>query len=91
MRTAYDSPAAHLLLRDAFSDDELRRVRLVPEGTRLDQGAVYVDLRDPTRAEVKARGDMSVGSGELVVPKAEIGYELWNRLTRPPGPGQTGG
>jgi predicted kinase len=90
-RTAADEPAAYVLLRDGFADDELKRIRILPEGARLEPGAVYLDLRDPTRQEILGRADLTVGSGELVVPKAEVGPDLWNRLTRPPGPGQTGG
>ncbi|MBX9583029.1 MAG: hypothetical protein K2X87_22210 [Gemmataceae bacterium] len=89
-RTAFDDTAARVLLRDGCSDAELGRIPLLPAGTRLEPGAVYVDLRDPTRQEIRGRGD-AVGSGELVVPKAAVGVELWARLTRPPGPGQTGG
>lgn len=89
--TAYDEKDAHRLLRDTFDDDELRQIPVLPAGTRLKQDAVYVDLRDPSREEVHARGDMSAGEGQMLVPKAEVGYELYNRLRTNVTPGQTGG
>jgi hypothetical protein len=91
LRTAYDVKEAHAVLRDAFTDDELKQLPVLAAGTRLEEGAVYVDLRDPARAEVTGRGDMAVGEGQLVVPKAEVGYQLWNRLTNKPEERRAGG
>lgn len=63
-----------------FTDDELKRIPVVPQGTRLAQGAVYVDLLDPQLREFKATGDMSAGPNRWYVPKREVDYQLWNRL-----------
>ena len=53
---------------------------IVPEGTRLEQGAVYFDLRHPDQGEFKALGDMSAGPDNYYVPKKETDYVLWNRI-----------
>ena len=63
-----------------FSDDELKRIPLLPQGTRLEQGATYVDLNDPQLREIKALGSMKAGQYNWYVPKSEVDYQLWNRL-----------
>jgi len=77
--TAYDIEEAPQLLRD-YSDDELRRIPILPEGTRLEEGAVYLDLRDPARCPFTATDGMTAGAHHYYVPKARIEYPLWNRL-----------
>ena len=77
--TAFDSKAAHARL-DGFTDDELKQITLVPEGTHLEQGATYLDLRELERGEFRARGDMEASRHNWYVPKTEVDYELWNRL-----------
>lgn len=77
--TAYDIKAVHDLL-DNLTDDNLKSIPIVPTGTRLAQGAVYIDLHDPNRQEFKARGDMEAGSDNWYVPKSEVDYQLWNEL-----------
>ncbi len=61
-------------------DDELKQVPLVPDGTRLQQGATYVDLSEESPREFTARGDMEAGPGHAYVPKDQVPYEIWNRL-----------
>src|SRR5688500_5024075 len=63
-----------------FRRDELHKIPIVPEGARLEQGATYVDLNNPRRIPFTATGEMSAQPGCWYVPKAEIAYELWNRL-----------
>ena len=58
-RTAYDEKEAHRQLVD-WTDDDLKQVPLLPACARLEQGATYVDLRDPARREFTATGDMRV-------------------------------
>jgi hypothetical protein len=77
--TAYDVKEVHRLLQ-GFSDDELKRIPVLPEGSRLEQGATYVDLADPARREFTATGDIHVRPGAYYVPKHEVDYVLWNRL-----------
>jgi hypothetical protein len=88
-RTAYEHKEAHRRL-EALSDDELRTIPIVPPGERLQQGAVYIDLRSHDCREFKARGDMEAGEGNLYVPKSEVDYQLWNRLIGVDTPERTG-
>lgn len=78
-RTAYDLKDAHRML-EGMTDDGLKQIPILWEGTRLEQGATYIDLRDPQRVEFKAMGDMVADSDHWYVPKAAVDYELWNRL-----------
>lgn len=77
--TAYDIPELHRSL-DGFTDDELKRVPVLPVGTRLEQGAVYIDLQKPDRAEFKALGNMEAAQGNWFVPKSAVDYVVWNKL-----------
>ena len=52
----------------------------MPRGSRLEQGATYVDLQDPQLREIKAMGNMEAGPNNWYVPKSEVDYQLWNRL-----------
>ncbi len=63
-----------------LTDDELKRISVVQEGDRLEQGAVYFDLNDPARGEFKARGDMVAEDGSRLVPKSLVDYQLWNAI-----------
>ena len=57
-----------------------RWCRCCPRGRRLEQGATYVDLREPARREFTATGEMQVPSDGLYVPKSEVDDHTWNRL-----------
>ena len=78
--TAYDVKRAHDLVR-WLTDDELKNIPILPVGTRLEQGATYIDLSHHERGEFTGLGDMEAGRGDLYVPKSEVDFELWNRLT----------
>jgi hypothetical protein len=77
--TAFDVKGAHDALQ-GLSDDELKQISILPPGSRLEQGAVYIDLRDPGRQEFSARGDMTAGRENWFVPKSDTPYWIWNRL-----------
>ena len=77
--TAYDLKEIHRQFH-GFSDDELKRVAIVPRDSRLKQGATYVDLQDPSLREFTATGDMKAGQYNWYVAKSETDYQLWNRL-----------
>lgn len=79
--TAYDVKEVHRTLSDAFQDDELRQIPVVPPGSRLQQGATYVDLRDAEQREFTATGQMTADAEHWYVPKDQVPYSLWNRLT----------
>ena len=83
---AYDIKEFH----DAFptlSSDELKSIPVLPVGSRLEQGATYLDLRDPERTEVHGRSEMVAGEGNWYVPKKDVDYELYNRLRGVQHPG----
>jgi hypothetical protein len=91
--TAFDLKDVHDMLNE-FRDDELKGIPVLPLGSRLEQGATYIDLRDPLRREFTARGDMEAGQDNRYVPKSEVDYQLWNRLVQMQEPsrrGQSGG
>lgn len=79
-RTAYDVKSVHRRLSNLV-DDDLKQIPIVPEGTRLAQGATYVDLNDLDNGELTARGDMVAGPGMLYVAKDSVDYVMWNVLT----------
>ena len=49
-------------------------------GTRLQQGATYVDLMHNPPEEFTARGDDEALPGHAFAPKDRVPYEVWNRL-----------
>lgn len=77
-RTAMDIDKLQHL--EDFSDDELKQIPILKPGTRLQQGATYINLNDPDREEFTGVGDMTVDSNSLIVPKDQVGYLIWNRL-----------
>jgi hypothetical protein len=64
----------------AFQNDELAQIPILTEGSELKQGAVYLDLRDPTPVPITANADMTAGPANYYTPKSEVPYEIWNRL-----------
>ncbi len=81
MPTAHELKDVHRMLRD-FTDDELKQIHILPPGTRLEQGATYVDLADESRQEVKVNAGVTARDGNLWVAKADVPYEVWNRIRR---------
>lgn len=79
LRTAYDVKPLHRRMNE-WEDDDLKRIPVLPEGQRLQQGATYLDLAEPERGEFTAMGDMAAGEGNVYVPKDQVPYSLWNRL-----------
>jgi hypothetical protein len=77
--TAYDLKPVHERFK-SFADDELKQLRVLPVGSRLEQGATYIDLNNLDLGEFTAMGDMQVGRGNWLVAKKDVHYELWNRL-----------
>lgn len=78
---AYDLKEVHQHLEE-FSNSDLKQITVLTSGTRLQQGATYVDLIDSNREEFTAMGNMEVEMGHYYIPKTEVDYRLWNRLTR---------
>lgn len=77
--TLYDFKDVQRLLH-GLTDDEMKRIPVIPEGSRLEQGATYIDLRDENGREFTAMGEMAAGPDNLYVPKSDVDYVLWNRL-----------
>lgn len=64
-----------------LTDEQLREIPVLPVGSHLRQGATYLDLSDPQRKPFTAMGNMTAEEGHYYVPKDNIDYTLWNRLT----------
>lgn len=78
-RTAKDVKAVHRSHRE-WNDADLENVPILPAGTRLQQGATYVDLQEDAPHEFTADGGMTAEPGQLIVPKDRVPYDVWNRL-----------
>src|SRR5947208_17175944 len=90
--TAFDVKDLHRRLRDfEFTDDLLKQIPVLPEGSRLEHGATYIDLKNPSPREFTATGDMVAGPDNWYVPKDVVDYQLWNRLLGVTEPERTGG
>jgi hypothetical protein len=75
---------------NGFTRDELSQIPIVPAGTKLKQGAVYLDMRIPSPVPFTATADITAREINYYAPKAEIPYELWNRLVAALGPATMG-
>ncbi len=71
----------HTTLAD-LSDDELRSLNPVTEGSRLEQGAKYIDLKHLEQGEFTAVASMTATPDHLYVAKKDTDYILWNRLNQ---------
>lgn len=79
-RNATDEKGVYDLLHAAgWHKDEIRRVLLVPRGTRLKMGGTYLDLRNPAAGELTAHGEEEVHD-EWLVAKRDEDYEIWDKL-----------
>jgi hypothetical protein len=87
LRTAYDVKEIHRSL-SGFSDDDLKQIPILPEGTRLEQGATYIDLAEERPSEVKVNAGVVARAGQYYVPKDRVPYTIWNRLIGEVKPGQ---
>jgi hypothetical protein len=78
-RTAADMKELYECL-PRLTADELRRIPVLPPGSRLEQGATYIDLRQPHLQEFTAIAGMEAGEHNWYVPKSEVEYQVWNEL-----------
>jgi hypothetical protein len=78
-RTAYDVKAIHRTF-DGFNDAELKQIPVLEPGTRLRQGATYLEVQPEGGGQFTATGDMAVSSEQLVIPKERVPYDIWNKL-----------
>jgi len=64
-----------------LTDDELKRLLILPEGTPLEQGATYYDLKHRGRGEFTAQSSgKTAGKDNWYIAKSQVGYPLWNRI-----------
>jgi hypothetical protein len=78
--TAADVKEIRALLHD-FTADELRAIPILPVGTRLEQGATYLDLMDRGYGPFHGQAGMEASADHYYVPKKALDYVTWNRLT----------
>jgi len=78
-RTVHDIKDLHRRFNE-WADSDLKQIPVVPEGSRLEQNATYIDLDEAAPHEFTATGSMAAEGGHRYVPKSEVPYELWNRL-----------
>lgn len=78
-RTAYDIKELHQQY-SFLRDDQLKAIPVLEEGSRLAQGATYIDLRRPEHGEFQAMGYMVAQPQHWYVPKSEVDFSLWNLL-----------
>jgi hypothetical protein len=71
-----------------LDDNDLKQVPVLKEGTRLQQGATYVDLAEERPREFTATAEMHAEPGHAYAPKDRVPYEVWNRLIGEAKPGQ---
>ena len=88
-RTAYDIKQMHRKF-DHLLDADLKQIRVLPEGSRLEQGATYFDLNHPERGEITATGDLQAEADNWYVAKKETHYNLWNLLIGVDNPDRLG-
>jgi len=78
-RPASEIKELHERLRP-LSENELKQIPVLQTGSRLEQGATYLDLANPARGAFQAMGSMEAGPDNWYVPKSDVDYELWDWL-----------
>ena len=63
-----------------LTNDELGRLSVIQAGTRLEQGATYIDLNDVVGGPFTALGGHEVGPDDRLVAKRQTDYELWDKV-----------
>lgn len=86
-RSAEEVKSMRTVLAD-LRDDELKSITILPAGTRLEQGAKYIDLRHLEQGEFVATSRMVADETNAYVPKKGTDYLLWNRLNQVSTPGR---
>jgi hypothetical protein len=81
-QTAAEFKQMHSVTLADLTNDELENISLVPEGTRLQQGAKYIDLHHLEQGEFTATSEMTASPANAYVSKKDTDYILWNRLNQ---------
>lgn len=79
-RTGFDIKELVRQYKD-LPDDLLKQIPVLDTGTRLEEGATYFDLKHPDRGIFTGMNNMEAGPDNWYMPKNQVDYELWNRLT----------
>ncbi|HEU5379779.1 MAG TPA: hypothetical protein VFV38_30515 [Ktedonobacteraceae bacterium] len=79
--SAYSIKELHSRLAD-LTDDELKNITILPTGTRMEEGAQYIDLNHLERGAFVADANMLAWPEHYYVAKKETDYVLWNRLNQ---------
>jgi hypothetical protein len=79
LRSAYDFKELHGELGD-LSNDELKEIEVLAEGSHLEQGTRYLDLQNRDEGDFVAAAKMIAGPANFYVPKKGMDYIIWNRL-----------
>lgn len=79
-RTAADIKQLKLKLQDVMSHEQMQQIDILPVGTPLKQGAVYLDLIDSDLPPFTATGRLFAREDQWLIAKNETPYELWNIL-----------
>jgi hypothetical protein len=61
-----------------LTDDELSRLSILEPGTPLEQGSVYLNLKERQKGPFKAIGGQEVSSDDKIIAKSMTDYEMWN-------------
>ena len=76
---ASDIPELRSILGD-FTPSELRQIQVLRPGARLQQGATYIDLRQPNRRPFTATGHEIAGNNTWLVARSELPFQYWKWL-----------
>ncbi len=81
-QTADTIKSMHSTTLADLTNDELKSIQIVSAGTRLQQGAKYIDLNHLELGEFTATSESVAGPENAYVAKKETDYVLWNRLNQ---------
>jgi len=88
-RTAFDVNDVHRRLSN-LTDNVLKQILILPEGTHLTPGQTYLDLAAPEQGEVVPGADVRAGRENRFVAKHDVDYQTWNVLLGIDNPERTG-
>ena len=80
VRTLMDIKTLYNHYHEELSDDQLKSITIIPTGSRLEEGAKYLDLSDTIPHEFVAHAEKEVEPHNYYVAKNQLDYPLWNYL-----------
>lgn len=66
---------------ETWQDDQLNRIPIF-DGSTLEEGGLYLDLRDLGRGIIKASGGEAVQADDLLVAAGDVSEDVWDRLAQ---------